>query len=84
MNGYDHIARLYDLEHCDFSDDIELFLNMARLVDKPGHPATGDRVSILEVGCGTGRVTLALAEAGCDVVGIDRSGQSRACSPGTA
>ena len=73
MSSYDPFARLYDLEHCDFSDDIELYLNMAKLVHKPPRQAACGRTSILELGCGTGRVTLALAKAGFDVVGIDHS-----------
>jgi SAM-dependent methyltransferase len=68
MSSYDHFARLYDLEHCDFRDDIELYLNMA---ERCRAPAGG--TSILELGCGTGRVTVPLAEAGFNVVGVDNS-----------
>lgn len=35
--------------------------------------ATAARGPVLEVGCGTGRVLLPVARAGCDVVGIDQS-----------
>jgi SAM-dependent methyltransferase len=68
MSSYDRFARLYDLEHGDFKDDIELYLNMAEQCRAPV-----GRTSILELGCGTGRVALALAEAGFDVVGVDHS-----------
>lgn len=43
--------------------DIEFFL---RLANETGGP-------VLEIGCGTGRVASALAAAGLDVVGVDRS-----------
>lgn len=61
------LARFYDLEYSDYSEDIEYYLRYASLLDS-------DRASpILELGCGTGRVSLALAEAGYNVVGVDTS-----------
>lgn len=60
---YADIVTLYDLEHDDFTDDIEFLLELATYGDGP----------ILELGCGTGRVLAPLAEAGHTVVGIDRS-----------
>lgn len=60
---YAKIVALYDLEHEDFSDDIEFYLELAELGEGP----------ILELGCGTGRVLLPLVEAGHTVVGIDSS-----------
>lgn len=61
---YAEIPELYDLEHAGFADDVALYLNVADAVGDP----------ILELGCGTGRVVLPLAEAGFRVAGIDRSG----------
>lgn len=58
---YATIARYYDSEHQDKTDDLELYLELA--ADKNG--------SIFEVACGTGRVMLHLAKAGYDVHGID-------------
>jgi SAM-dependent methyltransferase len=63
MSDYDLFAHLYDLEHRDLDDDLDLYLNFAARCDG----------SVLELGCGTGRVALALAQAGYDVVGIDES-----------
>lgn len=60
---YRDIAELYDLEHNDFDADVELLLNYAQVVGDP----------ILEVGCGSGRILLPLAEAGFTVTGIDNS-----------
>lgn len=63
MNEYDQFARLYDLEHRDFHDDIPLYHNLAMRCDGP----------VLELGCGSGRVCLSLAEAGFEVTGVDSS-----------
>lgn len=60
---YAAIASLYDLEHDPFRDDIDFYLQMAGVVGDP----------ILELGCGTGRVLVPLAEAGCHVTGLDQS-----------
>lgn len=69
MSEIDHdpyaaLPQLYDLEHEQFADDIGLYLQLAEAVGDP----------ILELGCGTGRVLVPLAEAGWRVTGIDRSG----------
>jgi len=60
---YSSIAELYDLEHSSFEGDLDLYLNLALAVGDP----------ILELGCGTGRLLVPLAEAGHRVVGIDAS-----------
>lgn len=60
---YAQIAEFYDLEHAGFRDDLDLLLSIADIVGGP----------ILELGCGSGRVLLPLAEAGHDVTGIDQS-----------
>jgi SAM-dependent methyltransferase len=60
---YHRIPELYDLEHEDFADDLDLYLQLADVIGDP----------ILELGCGTGRVLLPLAKAGHRVTGIDRS-----------
>ncbi|MBI2762062.1 MAG: methyltransferase domain-containing protein [Chloroflexi bacterium] len=60
---YESLAPFYDLitDHPD--DDVDLFAAFARRIDAP----------VLELGVGTGRVAIALAERGLCVHGIDRS-----------
>jgi SAM-dependent methyltransferase len=60
---YAEIADLYDLEHGEFADDLDLYLNLALMVGDP----------VLEVGCGTGRLLRPLAAAGHRLSGLDRS-----------
>jgi len=60
---YGVIAEFYDLEHAGFREDVDLFLSFADIVGGP----------ILEMGCGSGRVLVPLAQAGHDVTGVDRS-----------
>jgi SAM-dependent methyltransferase len=68
MNDYTPFAELYDLFYDDFQDDIEMYRGFARRTSG----------SILEVGSGTGRVVLALAEEGHTVVGLELSDAMRA------
>jgi len=56
-------ATWYDLLHADYDEDLGLWLSFAGRTDLP----------VLEVGCGTGRVLLPLAQAGHKVVGVDPS-----------
>ncbi len=58
-------AHLYDFEYLNYTDDIPFYLN--RLGE---HHLRGP---LLELGTGTGRVAIPLAEAGFQVVGIDLS-----------
>ena len=61
---YAALPELYDLEHAEFNEDIDLYLRLAEVVGDP----------IQELGCGTGRVLGPLAAAGNRVTGVDRSG----------
>jgi len=62
MAGFYHvIARFYDAENRDKSDDIDLYLELANEYGGP----------IMDIGCGTGRVMIPLAQAGYEVHGID-------------
>ena len=55
--------RLYNALYDRFNQDISFYLNVAR--------RSGGRVC--ELACGTGRVTVPLAVAGIEIVGIDKS-----------
>jgi SAM-dependent methyltransferase len=61
-------AAFYDLDVQGYDDDIELYRAMVDEI-APGERAGG----VLELGCGTGRVALALARAGHAVTGVDVS-----------
>lgn len=58
---YRAYAPIYDAEYRDYTEDIAYYTRWAK---RCGPPA-------LELGCGTGRVLLGLAEAGCPVWGLD-------------
>jgi SAM-dependent methyltransferase len=60
---YADIAELYEAEHHGWDEDLELYLVLAVRAGGP----------VLELGCGSGRVALALADAGHAVHGIDTS-----------
>lgn len=68
MNNYDSFAEVYDLFYADIEDDLEMYLGFA---ERTGGP-------ILELGAGTARVAVALAEAGHTVVGLEPSAAMRA------
>ena len=63
MGEFDTFARVYDLDYGDFLDDLPMYLGFA---ERTGSP-------ILELGCGTGRLLLPMAQAGYSVTGVDSS-----------
>jgi SAM-dependent methyltransferase len=52
----------YDLEHLNDEEDLGFYQSLCRRLAPR---------KLLEVGCGTGRITLPLAEAGFDAIGLD-------------
>ena len=62
-DDYDRFAPFYDLEFAEFDDDLPLYFAFA---EHSGGP-------ILELGCGSGRVVVPLAETGYEVTGVDLS-----------
>jgi SAM-dependent methyltransferase len=72
--GWDDYAPFYDWENAQTlgKRDVPFWTDLAgHLLDE--HPAKHRRM--LELGCGTGRVTFPLAREGVHVVGIDRSAE---------
>ena len=65
--GWDEYAPFYDWENAQTLDrrDVRFWERMALRADGP----------VLELGCGTGRVTIPVARAGARVIGVDRSAE---------
>lgn len=72
--GWDDYAPFYDWENAQTlgKRDVPFWTRLARN-SLAEYPAKQRRV--LELGCGTGRVTFPVARAGVTIVGIDRSGE---------
>ena len=66
-HGWDEYAPFYDWENAQTLQRRDLPFWRQRALASPG--------PVLELGCGTGRVTLPLARAGVAMVGIDRSAE---------
>ena len=60
---YDDWADIYDAVYADLTHDIDFYVDLAR---ESGGP-------VLELGCGTGRISLPIAREGIAVTGIDIS-----------
>jgi SAM-dependent methyltransferase len=63
MHEYTEIAHLYAQDFADVDEDIAFYRSLARHLGG----------SVLELMCGTGRVCVPLAQAGCTTVGVDAS-----------
>jgi SAM-dependent methyltransferase len=59
----DAFADIYDFEYGTVTVDLDFYVEHARSAQSP----------VLELACGTGRVTLAIARAGIPIVGVDSS-----------
>lgn len=69
------LARYYDLEYRDYSDDLDFYVQLALWLD----PACS--TPVIELGGGTGRVSLALVETGFRATAVDTSaGMLAICS----
>ena len=62
-SSYDQWADVYDSVYAYVRDDIPFYVEAARRLGGP----------VLELGCGTGRVSIPIAKAGIDIVGLDSS-----------
>jgi SAM-dependent methyltransferase len=60
---YDRLARFYDWATGEYDADVFFYTEMVRRLDAP----------VLELGTGTGRVAVPLAQAGIRVYGVDNS-----------
>ena len=64
MNEYGRTgASFYDFHSLGLEGDVQFYIEEARKAAAP----------VLEIGCGTGRILLPIAQAGCPVVGFDRA-----------
>ena len=68
---YDKIAHYYDLTHADLTEDVDYILKL--IGETAASAGSAQAVSILELGCGSGRLLLPLARAGHTVTGIDNA-----------
>ncbi|HYK07174.1 MAG TPA: class I SAM-dependent methyltransferase [Gaiellaceae bacterium] len=60
---YNPIARLYDAWSASVTEDVEFYVQEARAAGGP----------VVELACGTGRITVPIAKAGIRVIGVDGS-----------
>src|SRR5512147_220470 len=68
---YDRIARLYDPWSRSVVEDVSFYVAEARkAAGRAGLPAG---TPVVELGIGTGRIGVPVAEAGIDVIGVDSS-----------
>lgn len=63
MGTYGSLARLYDDEYRHATEDVDLYLRLLA--------AERVRGPVLDLGCGTGRISLPLARAGHRMTGVD-------------
>lgn len=61
MSEYDIWAHIYDLHYEGYEEDTPFYVGEAERATPP----------VLELACGTGRVTIPIAQAGVEVVGLD-------------
>ena len=62
---YDQLADLYEYQYGRTTFDLDFYVSEAQAAEP----------RVLELACGTGRVTLPIAQAGVPIVGVDSSGK---------
>ncbi len=65
MDSYDSFAEYYEASYASIDMDLDFYTEMVKRV--------GARANVLELACGSGRVTLPLLEEGYRVTGLDAS-----------
>ena len=65
MDEYQDISTFYDAYFTGVEGDVQFYVSEALRYQG----------AVLELGCGSGRITLPLAQAGCRVTGLDLSEQ---------
>jgi SAM-dependent methyltransferase len=60
---YANIVELYDREHDEYDEDLELYLGLLQTIDGP----------VLEMGAGSGRLLIPIASEGFAITGLDSS-----------
>jgi SAM-dependent methyltransferase len=63
VSAYDAIARLYDPWSASVVEDVDFYVEEARAAEE----------EVVELGVGTGRIAVPIAEAGIRVIGVDSS-----------
>ena len=75
LSSYDSIARLYDPWSVSVREDVDFYVELARVADGP----------VVELGVGTGRIAIPIAAAGVHVIGVDSSrGMLEVCAEAAA
>ncbi|MGE5272333.1 MAG: class I SAM-dependent methyltransferase [Verrucomicrobiota bacterium] len=70
-SAYDRIARLYDPWSRSVVEDVAFYVAEAR--KGAGRAGLHRRTPVVELGVGTGRIAVPVAEAGIDLIGVDTS-----------
>jgi SAM-dependent methyltransferase len=71
QNAYDRIARLYDPWSRSVVEDVAFYVAEAKKA--AGRAGIPPGMPVVELGVGTGRIAVPVAEAGIDLIGVDTS-----------
>ena len=78
-NQYSSLAGVYDILNADFD-----YASYARFIDEQIKEHVRDASLVLDLACGTGKMTFALNELGYDMTGIDLSPDMLSCAQETS